>query len=809
MRTFTIRRRLEDPTDWAKLFADLEKQGSIPAASGTVIDSTAAEFRAMYLDLADVQRQIRDSLLDPPLVITYADVLNIPDGLDWLLQGAVLMVVARRVQVGAAVMVTIDYRTSRTASFVLFTNDLAGPIRVAAVTGQGAEPAAKFLISTTPHEGGVQIAYRDGGPGEFGLTRAHGMALSPAVMFQDALTTEFLFASLLYDQDPPAALAMVTWLKDWCGESKDLYGLFLRSAALVSLLGAQVNAQKGGAAFVPYLTPAVYAELAAAFAAEAGQYESDYMALSTQQVVTENDIKLARALLDNQTYQSEYVAKLLAQAEANYNNAVAAADASDKTFRDAQQKADLTRIDFQDIGIPEWEREQIVKAIIDLVGAGITFGVGIAGMLVGNEAGGAASAQAAVQGAEAVEQAAKVGSKIAQMAKELADIMKRLKSTIEALNKVYEFLREVVRASQEIQDAEHFIKRMKEMDVSTGGADLSATYAWQVYQLNADATLQAPIDKGVGFAKELKLAIDEVAIYGQALAAAQLAVVNAGQRYATVRFQKELAAAQQKRLEEYVDSLRVGEAPIVAMMQQFYQRYLDAKSSLFAALEGYRTSFFYWALEPSSIEPKIIDPVSKIDTGLKDITAIALDKENALRRFSPPPQTMKQKLHVVAEQRVLDALRTDRAASWTIGLSAPTFAGFDRVRLRKVRVWLEGARPNPEGLVNIMIETAGNYLDRYEDGHYQFTAKPLQRDFEYRVTSIEQGPPEWRFDDGTYGYVEIDGSVDDEVRYAYFEPTPFGEWRITIAAGSGVDLTGVTRITMEFAGSVIAHNPPA
>jgi hypothetical protein len=51
--------------------------------------------------------------------------------------------------------------------------------------------------------------------------------------------------------------------------------------------------------------------------------------------------------------------------------------------------------------------------------------------------------------------------------------------------------------------------------------------------------------------------------------------------------------------------------------------------------------------------------------------------------------------------------------------------------------------------------------------------------------------------------------VDDEVRYAYFEPTPFGEWRITIAAGSGVDLTGVTRITMEFAGSVIAHNPPA
>jgi len=44
--------------------------------------------------------------------------------------------------------------------------------------------------------------------------------------------------------------------------------------------------------------------------------------------------------------------------------------------------------------------------------------------------------------------------------------------------------------------------------------------------------------------------------------------------------------------------------------------------------------------------------------------------------------------------------------------------------------------------------------------------------------------------------------VDNEVRYAYFQPTPFGEWHIKVT-GDGLDLSGVTRVVMQFAGSVI------
>ena len=80
------------------------------------------------------------------------------------------------------------------------------------------------------------------------------------------------------------------------------------------------------------------------------------------------------------------------------------------------------------------------------------------------------------------------------------------------------------------------------------------------------------------------------------------------------------------------------------------------------------------------------------------------------------------------------------------------------------------------------MSTQGNYLDRFDGKPYQFTSKPLARDFEYRVTRQEVGTPDWRFPDGTFGYIEVDGVVDDEVSYAYFQPTPFAEWHIRFAA---------------------------
>jgi len=82
------------------------------------------------------------------------------------------------------------------------------------------------------------------------------------------------------------------------------------------------------------------------------------------------------------------------------------------------------------------------------------------------------------------------------------------------------------------------------------------------------------------------------------------------------------------------------------------------------------------------------------------------------------------------------------------------------------------------------------------------TSKPLIRGFTCRVTSQRSGSPDWRFPDGSFGYVEVDGEVDHEVSYAYFQPTPFAEWHVSVT-GDGLDLSGVARVVMQLNGSVI------
>jgi hypothetical protein len=235
------------------------------------------------------------------------------------------------------------------------------------------------------------------------------------------------------------------------------------------------------------------------------------------------------------------------------------------------------------------------------------------------------------------------------MARLLADVMERLGEITEALQKIYEFARAVMIAVQNIGNAGSVADTINGMDIDTGGVDLTATYEWQIYQLRATAALEMPVSLGVDYARDLQLAVDEVSIYGQALAAAQLAVITAGQEYAAIRLKQELAVEQHKRLQSLIDDLVEGQKPTDALMQEFYQRYIDAKSSLFSALQGYRASFFYWALRHSSVNPRIIDGVDTLDAGLKDLTAIALDEANALNNFSPPPQVMRQRLVTVTD----------------------------------------------------------------------------------------------------------------------------------------------------------------
>jgi hypothetical protein len=265
--------------------------------------------------------------------------------------------------------------------------------------------------------------------------------------------------------------------------------------------------------------------------------------------------------------------------------------------------------------------------------------------------------------------------------------------------------------------------------------------------------------------------------------------------------QEQLAKAQQARLKTDVDSLEAGETMTVAIMQQLYQRCLDAKSSLVAALENYRASYFYWALRPSSVQGSIVDKAGALGSALTNLTAIALDNKDAFDTWHTPPTDMDKQC-VVDDPSVLAALAKNHTASWVLRLDDPGFLGKDRVRARTGRVWLEGPQMPDNTTVSIAISTSGSYRDRFNGAAYQFTAEPLKRGFEYGIDVRGREDPAWMFANGQLGYVEVDSSVAEGLGYVYFEPTPFTEWTITVAHPE-LDLSKVARIIMQFEGSAI------
>ena len=787
--------------EWDVLFAAIKQKGAIPDRDTKTIQSDRAVFQSMYLNLAVVKNEVSQSGFKPKTTTLYCDVLEIPQSVSWSLDDTGLVIYARLLICGIGARINLDFQSTFSARFVLFTNNVEGVLNTYSILSS--TDYVTFPVTEPPINGGVLISYGNDQPTQTELTREQGLALILPEAMLEFLRAEFLYGAVMYDEYAEIALDMMLWLKDWSGLKAELLDTFYRASSLVTLLSAQINAQQNGATYVPYLSKDVYTSLVGPFVAKAQNYESQYLQLNTVKQLTEADIQIAEAMRDNKTYEGDHIDQVTAQAKSNYENAVAASAAAYAKLVSAQREATQTQIDFEFIGVPLWEREKIAEAIISLGTAVIEFAVGIGSMFVGNEAGGAAAAGAAANSAKAVANAANTASEIAKLAKKLEEVMNDLEKAVEALTSIASFLKGIITVAQDISKAESTAKEMEQIDVVTDGADLSATYQWQVYQLNADAVLEGPIEEGIKYADELKIAIDEVAIYGQAYAAAQLAEVETGQEYANQLLQVQLAKLQQERLDELVNELQVGQETNLQMMQDFYIRYIDTKSSLFAVIKGYQAAYFYWALSESSIQPKIIDNVDELDSGLESLTAIALDQESALKHFNPPPQPFVRKVFEITDEEIINELRQNQQTSWTIPIDAAIFLGDGRVRLTTVRVWIEGANPNESGNVRMWIYSEGNYLDRFSGLDYQFTSSPFQRIFEYEVKSSPDGIPQWTFQNGEYGYVVVDGRVDEEVKYAYFEPTPFGQWRIEVDTGS--DLSNVSKISMEMQGSLIGE----
>ncbi|TKH74807.1 hypothetical protein FC686_20765, partial [Bacillus cereus] len=86
----------------------------------------------------------------------------------------------------------------------------------------------------------------------------------------------------------------------------------------------------------------------------------------------------------------------------------------------------------------------------------------------------------------------------------------------------------------------------------------------------------------------------------------------------------------------------------------------------------------------------------------------------------------------------------------------------------------------------IRITNSGHYYDNYMEKKFQFNSESFNRGFSYQGETII-----------------TDGIIADEFAYDYFIPNPYTTW--TIKVQDGPDLSNVTKIRMELAGSLVTN----
>lgn len=790
-------------SSWQARYSVAQRAAPVPATTSMTLSRSACVVRDMYVDMSEVDARLRAAEATPRSLVIYADVVAFPAGYSRTLERAGLVIVARRVEVADGAQVLLRYTHDQGASLTLYAHELAGPLTVTAAL-PAPQPPVEFVVDTL-NSLGVEVAWGSQGP------ETSALALLPPQMFEEgaelprALVAIFQFATLLIDSAPASARSMLGWVARCSAQVAALHFLHLQTLALIAML----DSASTGLTVVPRLSRELYKQLATVYVGVAKTYESQHQRFTDQGADLSERRRAAQLMLDNHSAATATLDALVARATVDRDQAKVAVDRAVDTLRAQMiviEQADTT---FRS-GIEEWKYQQQLEAAVKIITGVLGFAVAVgttlatAGAAAPAAGGGAASgaagtAKAAADNLKAVaeagaEAAKQDGSSIADMVK----AMERILKIIDALQRINAQIDQMLQVAKGLKSSAGKVNLLDTLgnadQASLGLEDASGTVYWERFKLEAQRALEPAIKNGIRGARDYQLQLDTLVVYGQAVTAGQVTAVQAGQELVRLLLEQQGSARQRQNLTEYLKGISAQEEFNTTVLQQLYQHYLEAKVTLYVATKSYVAAHRYWALQDSIITPAIAKSAAELDEGLANIMA---DYYSALSTFTP--QDFAGVTVEIDDAAFLAGLRANGVATLPIQPDAPAFAGMDRVRLTGVRVWLEGARPQPGTRVYALVATSGRYFDRHRGQSFQFgSVEPWELAFSYLAD--EQGPRT----------VLIDGRVNEDDRRSFFEPTPFTEWRVSLPPrqNPGLDLSGLRRVVLEFSGKCDAQAPP-
>lgn len=831
-------------SQWQSFYAELFKKAPIPEIPLFLEDATHAVFQAPFLDAAHVLQQE----VSAPRIVICCDVFSLPDNFTLRWPGKMITLITREVFWGKNAAIELDFISLRSNLFIIHTSNIhsTGTAAFHIKTEKGSKEVALNDHSSIP----LLLRRKEDQADIQTLKIAKLVAAVPEDFFQVYLRQESQIGTLLFDNNKDLSRTIHQWVSRLAVQEQAWASLAFQSFSLATLSSFQSAGRHKAAHFVPRLSPEIYEGLSEKYVEHLAQLENQYLNLRSIGEFSDQNLEQAETLLESKEAERVFFDSQLDQTFRNFKRVLKAKYVAQINFNREQTETLIAENNFVEAGIPIYKRMETLKAAIQITIAVIqvigAIGSLAAGMPVGTKKG-ADGLQGGMDGVEAAEDAADLAEQIGAVA-EAAEKISKLEKAKEALKKASDFKKELIQIVKSLDNLENHLKELKKLSSATSNLIENAS---KIYKLGTFSNIQEKMDTkslekslstkqlgeqtnqlvwntflfefdkmmapalsandnaGILHAHDYHTQVHKMAAFGVALMDAEANVIRVGNELNQLLLQRAMTIDQISRLRQSVEAIQHRELAYAHIMQTVFNRMLDQKGNLVAALHHYKAAFFYWALNPSELSPSILDSTQELGAGASDLVSIKLDQANALRNFNPAPSNFSKKEFVITDERILKQLREKNTTQWQIPLSANAFKNLERVRCENLKIWLEGAhKTQKEATVTINIFCSGVFQDRHHSKNYRFVSEPLQRKFQYGFYPKGERRKEvdYYFANGQWeGFVEKSADVSDEFKFAYAYPTPFTEWCIEVdkEKNEGIDLSEVTKIVMEIEGTAI------
>lgn len=774
-------------SDWLEL-NDLPNSTETPNWTQTAYSDIGPISRItsdLHINLSDWITEQNLYATKPSKVVVFADTIEVSKNFNLVVNNQNIVIFARQI-VGAGSATFVLGQQGSAASVTVIAEDIETPINVLAFQSDGSI-SRESLTGQTGHGASVVLAgerYRHTTI-DSNITGQMKLAKAP---FTDVLNRSFDMAASLFDSNPELSLKLISWIE----QSMRFSGSVVEDDPILSDLYLQTVAFKQFIAFntkesnyVPYLDRVLYQDKYEAYLKAMIAYQDQWDIIQDRNTQVEDKIESSKLALANVEDVLNAQQSVIKQTQSNIDKIGDSLTEIDSQYK-AQELVTLSARTTYLVGVENWKTQQQLNAALAIFKAIAEIGSAVSGVFTGNLSGVNDLTEQLAKTPEALDKAKNLVTNI----KSVTGIIDSVTKTISGIAQLTADVKSTIKQQKISEAMDGFNFNIPTLNESN--------LAWDLMLTEVRSNLRYADSLGIKGARNYLLELEKQILLGKAINTTQLNFAQEQAKLVDLLLTKSVTVNQQQRLNSAIDGFQSDSDSFDSIERELSRILMHFKRPMYVALSNYVQAYEYWALKPSEVTPSLNKRYLDYQF---DLASIENEYVNALSSFHPAPQDFTIDNYVISGEEQLASFADSGQINFAIPLEQSQFCAFDRVRLSTIRVFLEGENLPYGKQLNLNISSSGNYQDRYENNDYQFSSSPLSRAFYYRL------------DDPTTNDVSIitDGALANTFEYAYFQPTPFSSWNVTLnnfdstVLDQNTYLRDVEQIRVEFLGSGIPN----